>query len=104
MKFEEFVTVPSMPYENQLVQPAPSEDQSGSVDLLGFIRRRKSFVILFGLLGVAVGYMMFQRETPQYRSESWVQVIHRTSDPRLTSMLAEKDLTDSDYVMKRLSP
>ena len=100
MKFEEFVTVPSMPYENQLVQPAPGEDQSGSVDLLGFIRRRKSFVILFGLLGVAVGYMMFQRETPQYRSESWVQVIHRTSDPRLTSMLAEKDLTDSDYVMK----
>lgn len=92
--------MPSMPYENQLVQPAPSEDQSGSVDLLGFIRRRKSFVILFGLLGVAVGYMMFQRETPQYRSESWVQVIHRTSDPRLTSMLAEKDLTDSDYVMK----
>lgn len=100
MKFEEFVTVPSMPYENQLVQPAPSEDQSGNVDLLGFIRRRKSFVILFGLLGVGVGYMMFQRETPQYRSESWVQVIHRTSDPRLTSMLAEKDLTDSDYVMK----
>jgi polysaccharide biosynthesis transport protein len=100
MKFEEFVTVPSMPYENQLVQPAPGEDQSGSVDLLGFVRRRKSFVILFGLLGVAVGYMMYQRETPQYRSESWVQVIHRTSDPRLTSMLAEKDLTDSDYVMK----
>lgn len=92
--------MPSMPYENQLVQPAPSEDQSGSVDLLGFIRRRKSFVILFGLLGVAVGYMMFQRETPLYRSESWVQVIHRTSDPRLTAMLAEKDLTDSDYVMK----
>lgn len=100
MKFEEFVTVPSMPYENQLVQPAPIEDQSGNIDLLGFIRRRKSFVILFGLLGIAVGYMMFQRETPQYRSESWVQVIHRTSDPRLTSMLAEKDLTDSDYVMK----
>lgn len=92
--------MPSMPYENQLVQPAPGEDQSGSVDLLGFVRRRKSFVILFGLLGVAVGYMMYQRETPQYRSESWVQVIHRTSDPRLTSMLAEKDLTDSDYVMK----
>jgi capsular exopolysaccharide synthesis family protein len=100
MKIEEFVTVPSMPYENQLVQPAPSEDQGANLDLLGFIRRRKSFVILFGLLGVAVGYMMFQRETPQFRSESWVQVIHRTSDPRLTSMLAEKDLTDSDYVMK----
>jgi capsular exopolysaccharide synthesis family protein len=100
MKIEEFVTVPSMPYENQLVQPAPSEDQGANLDLLGFIRRRKSFVILFGLLGVAVGYMMFQRETPQFRSESWVQVIHRTSDPRLTSMLAEKDLTDSDYVIK----
>jgi hypothetical protein len=43
MKIEEFVTVPSMPYENQLVQPAPSEDQGANLDLLGFIRRRKSF-------------------------------------------------------------
>jgi succinoglycan biosynthesis transport protein ExoP len=92
--------VPSMPYENQLVQPALAEDQSEGLDLMGFLRRRKSFIILLGILGVGVGYMMFQRQIPQYRSNAWVQVIHRNSDPRLKSMLAEKDLSDSDYVIK----
>ena len=90
----------SMPYENQLVQPALAEDQSEGLDLMGFLRRRKSFIILLGIVGVGVGYMMFQRQIPQYRSNAWVQVIHRNSDPRLKSMLAEKDLSDSDYVIK----
>ncbi len=100
MKTEEFVTLASMPYENQLVQPARAEDQSEGLDLMGFLRRRKSFIIVLGILGVGVGYMMFQRQIPQYRSNAWVQVIHRNSDPRLKSMLAEKDLSDSDYVIK----
>jgi capsular exopolysaccharide synthesis family protein len=55
---------------------------------------------MLGILGVGVGYMMFQRQIPQYRSNAWVQVIHRNADPRLKSLLAEKDLTDSDYVIK----
>ena len=92
--------MPSMPYENQLSHPAVSEEQSEGLDLLGFLRRRKAFIFLFGILGVGIGYMMFQRQIPQYQSNAWVQVIHRNSDPRLKSMLAEKDLTDSDYVIK----
>ncbi|RLS34821.1 MAG: hypothetical protein DWH78_10850, partial [Planctomycetota bacterium] len=87
-----------MPYENQLVHPQNNEDQAGGLDIVGFLKRRKSFVIVLGLLGVGVGYMMFQRQVPAYRSSSWVQVIHRNSDPRVKSLLAEKDLTDSDYV------
>lgn len=77
-----------------------AEENTGGLDLIGFIRRRKSFVILFGLLGTGVGYMMLNREVPQYRSEVLVQVIHRQSDQRLRNMLAEKDLTDSVYVLK----
>lgn len=92
--------MPSMPYENQLVQPAAIEDQSEGLDLIGFLRRRKAFVVVLGLLGVGVGYMMFQRQVPQYRSDSWVQVIHRNSDPRVKSMMAEKDLGDSFYIVK----
>ena len=92
--------MPSMPYDNQLVHPQNNEVQSEGLDLIGFLRRRKSFVIVLGLLGVGVGYMMFQRQVPQYRSGSLVQVIHRNSDPRVKSLLAEKDLTDADYVIK----
>jgi succinoglycan biosynthesis transport protein ExoP len=92
--------VPSMPYENQLIQPQPADDQAGGLDLLGFLRRRKSFVIVLGLLGTAVGYMMFQRQTPQYRSDSQVQVIHRSYDPIIAGKMSDSDLSDSDFVIK----
>lgn len=89
-----------MPYEHQLVQPPAAEDQSEGLDLLGFLKRRKSFVIVLGLIGMGLGYMWFHRQKPQFRSDSWVQVIHRNSDPRVKSMMAEKDLGDSFYVIK----
>ncbi|MEY3173035.1 MAG: Tyrosine-protein kinase ptk [Planctomycetota bacterium] len=85
--------------DSQLAQKL-ADDTTPGLDLVGFIRRRKSFVILFGLLGTGVGYMMLNREVPQYRAEAMVQVIHRQSDPRLRDMMAEKDLTDAVYVLK----
>lgn len=92
--------MPSMPYENQLVQSQNNEEQAEGLDIFGFLKRRKSFVFLLALLGVGIGYMLFQRQVPQYRSNSWVQVIHRNSDPRVKSLLAEKDLNDSGFVIK----
>jgi capsular exopolysaccharide synthesis family protein len=77
-----------------------TEDNSGGLDLLGFLRRRKSFIILFAGLGTGVGYMLLQRQVPQYRSEAMVQVIHRAGDARVRSMMAEKDLTDANYVLR----
>ncbi|HBC63044.1 MAG TPA: hypothetical protein DC058_17750 [Planctomycetaceae bacterium] len=77
-----------------------NEDNSGGLDLLGFLRRRKSFIILFAGLGTGVGYMLLQRQVPQYRSEAMVQVIHRAGDARVRSMMAEKDLTDANYVLR----
>lgn len=85
--------------DSQLAQKL-ADDSTPGLDLVGFIRRRKSFVILFGLLGTGVGYMMLNREVPQYRAEAMVQVIHRQSDPRLRDMMAEKDLTDAVFVLK----
>ena len=77
-----------------------SDDQRDGLDVIGFLRRRKSFILLLGIFGAIVGYMMFQRQTPKYQSVAWVQVIHRNADPRMKSMLAEKDLYDADYVIK----
>lgn len=85
--------------ENQIAIPQ-TEDNSGGLDLLGFLRRRKSFIILFAGLGTGVGYMLLQRQVPQYRSEAMVQVIHRAGDARVRSMMAEKDLTDANYVLR----
>ena len=85
--------------ENQIAIPQ-TEDTSGGLDMLGFLRRRKSFIFLFAALGTGVGYMLLQRQVPQYRSEAMVQVIHRAGDARVRSMMAEKDLTDANFVLR----
>ncbi len=91
--------MPSMPYDNpQAMQQA--EDSAESLDLLGFLRRRKSFVILFALMGVGIGYLLFNRQLPVYRSDAQVQVIHKFGDKRLGTLIAEKDLTDADFVIR----
>ena len=85
--------------ENQIAIPQ-TEDTNAGLDLLGFLRRRKGFIFLFAILGTGVGYMLLQRQVPQYRSEAMVQVIHRAGDARVRSMMAEKDLTDANYVLR----
>lgn len=90
--------VASMSFDNPL--PNQTDNTQEGMDIVGFLNRRKSFIILFALLGIGVGYLLFNREVPLYRSDALVQVIHRNSDPRLRSMIAEKDLTDADFVIK----
>lgn len=77
-----------------------ADDSGEGLDFVGFLRRRKSFVILMAAIGVGAGYLLFQRQLPQFRSDAWIQVIHRNSDPRLMTMMAEKDLSDADYVIR----
>lgn len=79
---------------------AAAEEAGEGMDFIGFLRRRKSFVILLASLGVGIGYLMFQRQRPTYSSSAWVQVVHRNGDPRVQTMLAEQDLSDADYVIK----
>ncbi len=78
----------------------PADEAVQGLDVVGFLRRRKAFVILLSAVGVGIGYLLFTRQVARYQSDAWVQVIHRNSDDRLKNMMAEKDLSDTDYVVK----
>ncbi len=77
--------------------PAASEDQEAGLDVWGFLRRRKSFVIVLSMLGCGIGYMMFQRQIPIYRSSALAQVIHKNSDRQMAMLVSERDLTDAVF-------
>lgn len=77
--------------------PATSEEQESGLDVWGFLRRRKSFVIVLSMLGCGIGYMMFQRQTPIYRSSALAQVIHKNSDRQMAMLVSERDLTDAVF-------
>ncbi|MCA9050626.1 MAG: hypothetical protein KDA89_17935, partial [Planctomycetaceae bacterium] len=74
-----------------------SEEEQG-LDIWGFLQRRKAFVILFALVGVGLGYLYFERQTPQFSSSALLQVIHQNADPRLENLLAERNLSDAAFV------
>ena len=76
-----------------------TDEQEAGLDVWGFLRRRKSFIIVLAILGTGIGYLTFQRQIPRYRSSSWVQVIHRSADQRLDNLLAERDIIDAGYVI-----
>ena len=75
----------------------PAEDQDAGLDVWGFLRRRKSFIIVLAMLGTGIGYMMFHRQVPIYRSVALVQVIHRNADRRMDILVSERDLKDAAF-------
>lgn len=75
-----------------------AEDENG-LDLWGFLQRRKSFVILLALIGAGLGYLYFQRQTPRYSSTAMLQVIHHSTDPMVENLLAERNLSDAQFVI-----
>lgn len=78
---------------------APIEEQEAGLDVWGFLKRRKSFVIVLGILGAGIGYMLFQRQIPRYQSASLVQIIHRKSNDRTDFLGSERDLKDAEFVI-----
>ena len=89
--------------QNQ-VQDAPwnsfdnMSDEEQGLDIWGFLQRRKSFIILLSLFGAGFGYLYFQRQVPRYTSSALLQVIHHNSDPRLENIMAERNLSDAQFV------
>lgn len=80
--------------------PATAEDQEAGLDVWGFLRRRKSFIIVLSMLGCGIGYMMFQRQIPIYQSSALAQVIHKNSDRQMAMLVSERDLTDATFEIK----
>ncbi len=77
-----------------------TEDQDAGLDIWGFLRRRKSIIIVLGILGAGIGYLMFTRQVEIYRSTATVQVIHRNGDREMSLLLAERELMDAAYEIK----
>ena len=95
------------------VQDAPwnsfdnMSDKEQGLDIWGFLQRRKSFIILLSLVGAGLGYLNFQRQVPRYTSSALLQVIHHSSDPRVENIMAERNLSDAQFVVssrKLLAP
>jgi len=80
--------------------PAVAEEQEAGLDVWGFLRRRKSFIIVLSMLGCGIGYMMFQRQVPIYQSSALAQVIHKNSDRQMAMLVSERDLTDATFEIK----
>jgi len=76
------------------------DDSAGSMDVWGFLSRRKSFIILLALVGMGLAYLWFQRQSPIYRTAAQIQVIYRGGNSGLYNMLIDRnDLEDAPYVV-----
>jgi len=87
-------------YGSATAPVAVADDQEAGLDILGFVRRRKAFVIVLAMLGTGIGYMMFNRAVPVYRSASLVQIIHRFGDQRMNILVSDRELMDANYEIR----
>ncbi len=76
-----------------------SDDQEEGLDVWGFLKRRKGIVISLALLGAGLSYLLFERQVPNYRATSQVQVIHPSADSRVSGLVNERDLSDAPFVI-----
>jgi succinoglycan biosynthesis transport protein ExoP len=76
-----------------------SDDQEEGLDVWGFLKRRKGIVISLALLGAGLSYLLFERQVPNYRAFSQVQVIHPNSNSRFSGLVNERDLSDAPFVI-----
>ena len=87
-------------YGSSAAHSAATEEQGAGLDVFGFLRRRKSIVFVIGIIGAGIGYLLFTRQQPIYRSVATVQVIHRNVDRETRFVLAERELMDAAYEIK----
>ena len=85
--------------DNHSQAPAfdPSQQQAEGIDFWGFIRRRKTFFILFAAIGAGVGYFNYTRQEERFSSSALVQIVHHHTDPHLQALQASNSLQDAQY-------
>ena len=76
----------------------PEAGETG-LDIWGFLRRRKSFVVVFAVFGAGLAYLLYQQKVPQYRSTARMEVIQRTSERIFDGMLSKDMLADASFVI-----
>lgn len=80
---------------------SPVDDREGTMDVWGFLSRRKSFIILLSLVGMGLAYLWYEQEPMIYRTSAQLQVIYRGGNMGLYGLLMERnDLEDAQYVVK----
>ncbi|MCA9060380.1 MAG: hypothetical protein KDA85_17845, partial [Planctomycetaceae bacterium] len=61
-----------LPADGSAMFPGRNDEDAGSLDIFGFLRRRKAFIILFGMLGTGIGFLLLQRAEPLYEATAQV--------------------------------
>lgn len=85
-------------FENQWQMEAMASDHSG-FDIWGFIRRRKSIVVVLAVFGAGLGYFLFQQQVPRYQSVARLELIHRSTVPFLQGVMGADMLEDASFVI-----
>ncbi len=87
-----------IPEGQWLTLDSPAQDDH-RFDVWGFIRRRKSIVIVLALIGAGLGYFLYQQQVPLYRSYVRIEIIHQASDRLFDGLLGDDVLEDATYVI-----
>lgn len=73
--------------------------EENRLDMWGFIRRRKSIVIVLAIIGGGLGYFLYQQQEPRYRSFARMEVRQQASERTLDEVLGEDMLEDALFVI-----
>ena len=70
-----------------------------SLEVWGFLRRRKSFIFVLAVVGAGIGYLLYQQQVPVYQSIARLEIINRVSDRFSEGMIGKDMHEDAEYVI-----
>lgn len=85
--------------ENQWQMLDNADQEQSGFDIWGFIRRRKSIVLVLAVFGAGLGYFLFQQQVPRYQSLSRLELIHKSHLPFLQGVMGSDMLEDAMFVI-----
>ena len=76
-----------------------SAEDGNQLDIWGFIRRRKTVILVLAVVGAGLGYFLFQQQVPRYRSSARMEVIQSVSDRVFGQFLGDDMLADAMFII-----